>query len=397
MNQLNDDQEKIRQAAVHWFFNESEQVFQISGAAGTGKTFLIYEILKSLHLNADQYLAMAYTGQASIVMRTRGFLSARSIHSSLYEMVEEDDFDNISKVFNLPKKKKVFRKREFIEEGIKLFFIDEAYMVPKRMIKDILSFGIKVIACGDPNQLPPVGDDPGFLVDGNIHRLNKLMRQAESSPIVYLANRANNELPIHCGLYGNQVLVITDDELIPEMFTEFAQCICCGTNRTREILNNNIRNLFGFTGQLPTIGERVICRQNNWDLQCSGISLCNGLCGTVLSPSDISKYDGSVFMLDFKPDLIDDWFKQLKCNVEYFLAPYGRKQEMKFMDNKYIKGEFFEFAYCLTTHLCQGSEYQTGIYIEEYLRPQLQRALNYTGITRFKQGLIYVKKKNKYF
>ena len=397
MNLLNDDQEKIRQAAVHWFFNESEQVFQIAGAAGTGKTFLIYEILKSLHLNTDQYLAMAYTGQASIVMRTRGFLSAKSIHSSLYEMIEVEDYDTISKVFNLPKKKKLFKKRDFIEERIKLLFIDEAYMVPKRMVKDILSFGIKVIVCGDPNQLPPVGDDPGFLISGKVHRLTQLMRQAENSPIVYLANRANNNLPIHCGLYGNQVLVITEDELEPEMFTDFAQCVCCGTNRTREILNANIRNLFGFTGQLPTIGERVICRQNNWDIVCCGISLCNGLCGTVLSPADVSKYDGSVFTLDFKPDLIDDWFRQIKCNIEYFLAPYQRKQEMKFMDNKYIKGEFFEFAYCLTTHLCQGSEYQTGLYIEEYTRPQIQRALNYTGITRFKQGLIYVKKKNKYF
>lgn len=397
MLQLNDDQERIRKAAVKWFFNESEQVFQIAGAAGTGKTFLIYEILRSLHLNEDQYLAMAYTGQASIVMRTRGFLSARSIHSTLYEMVEADDYDNMSEVFNLPKKKKIFKKRDHIEDGIKLFFIDEAYMVPKRMISDILSFGIKVIVCGDPNQLPPVGDDPGFLINGKVHRLTQLMRQAETSPIVYIANRANNNLPIHCGLYGNQVLVITEDELEPEMFTQFAQCVCCGTNRTREILNTNIRNLFGFTGQLPTMGERVICRQNNWDIQCCGISLCNGLCGTVLSPSDISKYDGTQFTLDFKPDLINDWFRQLNCNVEYFLAPYARKQEMKFMDSKYIKGEFFEFAYCLTTHLCQGSEYQTGIYIEEFMRPQIQKALNYTGITRFKQGLIYVKKKNKYF
>lgn len=397
MNLLNDDQEKIRQAAVHWFFNESEQLFQIAGAAGTGKTFLIYEILKSLHLNEDQYLAMAYTGQASIVMRTRGFLSARSIHSTLYEMIEVDDHDNISEVFNLPRKKKVFKKRAFIEEGIKLFFIDEAFMVPKRMIRDILSFGVKVIVCGDPNQLPPVGDDPGFLINGTVHRLTKLMRQAEQSPIVYLANRALKDLPIHCGMYGNQALVITEDELVPEMFMEFAQCVCCGTNRTREIMNNNIRNLFGFSGQLPTANERVICRQNNWDITCNGIALCNGLCGTALSPSTINEYDGSVFVLDFKPDLINDWFRHLNCNIEYFLSPYQRKQEMKFMDNRYIKGEFFEFAYCLTTHLCQGSEYSTGIYIEEFMKPQMQKALNYTGITRFKQGLIYVKKKNKYF
>ena len=46
MNTLNDDQEKIRQAAVHWFFNESEQVFQIAGAAGTGKTYLVKALIE---------------------------------------------------------------------------------------------------------------------------------------------------------------------------------------------------------------------------------------------------------------------------------------------------------------------------------------------------------------
>jgi exodeoxyribonuclease-5 len=330
-------------------------------------------------------------------MRTRGFLSARSIHSTLYEMIDVDDLDNISEAFNLPKKTKVFRKREYIEKGIKLFFIDEAYMVPKHMVQDILSFGIKVIVCGDPNQLPPVGDDPGFLVNGNIHRLTQLMRQAESSPIVYIANRILKNLPIHCGLYGNQVLVITEDDIEDDMFTKFAQCVCCGTNRTREILNTNIRNALGFSGQLPNYGERVICRQNNWDINCQGISLCNGLCGTVLTPADISNYDGNIFIIDFKPDLINDYFRQLNCNIEYFLAPYQRKQELKLMDNKFIKGEFFEYAYCLTTHLCQGSEYQTGIYIEEYMRANVQKALNYTGVTRFKQALIYIKKRNKYF
>ena len=395
--QLNDDQERILNAAIHWFNHESEQVFQIAGAAGTGKSYLMYQILKKLHLHYDEYLAMAYTGQASIVMRTRGFAQARSIHSSLYELVEVADHDNISEAFNLPKKKKIFKLRDSIEDEIKLLFIDEAFMVPKRMVEDILSFGIKVIVCGDPNQLPPIGDDPGFLVSGKVHTLTQLMRQAEESPIVYIANRAIHNLPIHCGMYGNQVLVITEDELIPEMFTQFSQCVCCGTNRTREILNSNIRAMYGYQGQLPTYGERVICRQNNWDNIVQGIALCNGLCGTVISPADVSKYDGNVFTIDFMPDLINDYFRNLNCNKEYFLAPYSRKQEMKSMDKNWIKGEFFEYAYCLTTHLCQGSEYATGIYIEEFTRPQMQRALNYTGITRFKQGLIYVKKKNKYF
>ena len=395
---LTDEQEAIRQAAINWFYNEPDQVFQIAGAAGTGKTYLIYHILNSLNLNANQFLAMSYTGQASIVMRTRGFKTAKSIHSSLYEVVEYFDDSDINIAFNLPKKKRVFKLRDYIEPEIRLFFIDEAFMVPAKMVKDILSFGIKVIVCGDPNQLPPVGDDPGFLISGKIHRLTKLMRQAENNPIVYLANRAKSDLPIHCGVYGhnNEVLVIKEDEIIPEMFM-YSECTCCGTNRTREILNENIRKIFGYNTQLPNVGERVICRQNNWNETLEGISLCNGLNGICISPASIDPADKSLFILNFKPDLVDNYFRNLRCNKDYFLSPYNVKKEMKSFDRRYIKGEYFEFAYALTTHLCQGSEYSQGIYIEEYIRPQMQNSLNYTGITRFKNKLIYIKKVNKYY
>ena len=65
--------------------------------------------------------------------------------------------------------------------------------------------------------------------------------------------------------------------------------------------------------------------------------------------------------------------------------------------NSWIQGEFFEYAYALTTHSAQGSEYNSGIYIEEFLRPDMQNQLIYTGITRFRQNLIYVKRTRRYY
>ena len=60
-----------------------------------------------------------------------------------------------------------------------------------------------------------------------------------------------------------------------------------------------------------------------------------------------------------------------------------------------MQGEFFDYAYALTTHLSQGGEYNNVMYIEEFLQQQIQKQLNYTGITRAKNKLIYVKKKKK--
>lgn len=396
---LTDEQEEIKNKAVNWFKNSSSQVFEISGKAGTGKSLLISEILRSLNLNLNEFYPMAYTGQAAIVMRTKGFSTARSIHSTLYELVDDEEKNSITKTFGIPGKRKTFRLRKFIDPTVRLFFIDEGYMVPHNMVKDILSFGVKVIVAGDDHQLPPIGGQPGFLTGYGVNRLTKLMRQSETSGIIYIANRVSESLPIHSGQYGSEVLVIDEDDFIPEMIG-FADCICCGTNRTRDYLNSYIRDLAGFKGNFPWMGEQVICRKNNWDIEYNGIALANGLRGTVLTQPEVTKFDGKTFKINFKPDLTNTVFFDIDVNYKYFISPVDVRNEMKSFETdryKYEKGEYFEFAYALTTHLCQGSEYQNGIYFEEFLKQQIQAQLNYTGVTRFKNKLIYVKKKKKYF
>ena len=102
---LNEGQEKTVQAAVNWYYNSSNQVFEIAGWAGTGKSVVLHEIIRRLGLGESEYMAMAYTGQASCVMRTKGFRGARSIHSSLYELVRtelqnNDPFEKVNTTFN---------------------------------------------------------------------------------------------------------------------------------------------------------------------------------------------------------------------------------------------------------------------------------------------------------
>ena len=401
--QLNQQQEEIKNKAVHWFNHESQQVFEIAGPAGTGKSVLIAQILKELNLDSSQVAAMSFTGQASIVMRTRGFPDARSIHSTLYELVEVANTDRPDLVeafgtkYGVSGKRKEFVLKKWLDPKIRLFFIDEGYMVPDWMVQDILSFGRKIIVAGDPNQLPPIGGNPAFLTGYGVHRLTQLMRQSESDPIVYLSQRAIKGEPIHNGSYGN-VLVINDTDFIPQMIG-WADCLLCGTNRTRQYFNTYIRSLAGYTGNIPHYGERVICRKNNWDIEIDGIALANGLSGTIVNNPDPSSFDKSGnFMIDFKPDLINNAFYNVLVNYKYFVASNDEKNRMKgSFEMKWETGEYFDFSYALTTHLAQGGEYNNCIYIEEFMKQQIQNQLNYTGITRAKHGLIYVKKTNKFF
>lgn len=398
---LNKEQDAILQAAVHWFYYESSQLFEIDGLAGTGKSFLMGQILRALKLKSNEFYPMAYTGQAAIVMRQKGFYNARSIHSTLYELKEiVVDDENFAKKYGREKVIKVFEKVDYIDPNIKLFFIDEAYMVPRSMVQDIMSFGIKVIVCGDQHQLPPIQDDPGFLVNPGVHHLTQLMRQANDSAIIYIANRVLEGKPIHSGYYGNDVLVIDEEDLLDEMLLN-SQAICCACNATRDILNSYIRNLRGYHGRFPHYGERVICRKNNWEVEIDNISLTNGLTGTVLNEPCPDNTNPLNFLIDFKPDLINNYLTKLPCSIEYFTSDWNTRRRMKSLDDNYYshksfrrQGEYFEFAYSLTTHLAQGGEYPIGMYIEEYWRNADEKAkLNYTGVTRFKNKLIYVKKK----
>ena len=402
-----DEQERIITDAVNWFHFSSEQLFEISGGAGVGKSVTIMEIVKRLKLKAYEYLPVAYTGAAAIVMRMKGFPNAKSIHSTFYHLEKikrpidpnSNDPYNVNTTFNL-----VMEQYQFvpipvggIPRNIRLIIIDEGYMVPDYMRDTITKHGIKILVCGDAQQLPPIGGGPAFLTGNGIHWLTQIMRQEQHNPIIYLASRAIKGEPIHCGYYGPNVMVIEDKDLTNEMVIKVGNVIC-GTNRTRDMFNFRIRDLLGRQANVPEFGDRVICRNNNWNIETEGISLANGLQGYIVSPIDASCFIDSnkdVFEFDFLPDCLNTPFYDLKVNYPYLISNYDNRNRIK--STKYTRGELFEFSYAITTHLSQGSEYPAGIYFEEFLKPDIQNSLIYTGITRFKQFMIYVKPSKKYW
>lgn len=396
---LNNCQEKIARIGVDWYRNSPEQIFQISGEAGTGKSVLIHEIINRCMFKPGEVMAMAYTGQASMVMRTKGFLSAKTCHSSLFKAIEVPMTDALGNTiydstFNRP-----IMKTEFVPitptdiADVKLFVIDEGGMVPMWMKPIIEKYNKKILVAGDIGQLPPVGDNPAYLVDGKIYFLTEIMRQKKDSAILYIAKRCRNGLPIHCGYYNSgydSVLVIPENEMTLEMMM-YANVIICGKNKTRDRFNNQIRKeIIGTDSKTPIYGERIICRKNAWDICVGDIALANGLSGTVVNPPSVETYQNNQFKIDFLPDLSDFAFKDLMCDYEYFTATHEERQLRHLKENPYNNGAKFEFAYGLTTHLTQGAEYNQGIYFQEFLNRDIQTRLDYTAVTRFKKNIIFV-------
>lgn len=402
---FNKGQTRAINDAVNWFGNSSEQVFEIAGNPGTGKSVVINEILNRIQskykIKPNRIAPMAYTGAASIVMRLKGLYTARTIHSSLYEAVEVPLVGKDGKIvmdtyLNVPVTGLKFVPKQ-LKGKLDIIVIDEGGTVPLSMKNELLKTGAKILVAGDVDQLPPVADTPAFLTDySRVHILDEIMRQAEGSAIIYLSQRAKLGLPIHTGWYSSDVLVIEEDQVTDSMLLS-SPVILCGRNATRDKINNHIRfNIKGYKDPLPKYLEKVICRKNNWALEYDGINLTNGLTGTIVNSPDPSGFDGREFRIDFVPDMLPSAvFYNVPVSYSYISADRNQKDMMK--KTGFVSGNLFEYGYSQTVHLAQGSQWTQGMYYEEYLNREINNRVHYTALTRFSNRCIYVKQRRKYY
>lgn len=397
---LNNGQTQLVNDATLWWRHKTYQTFEISGPPGCGKTFIVNLIIDTLGIDRSRIAPMAYTGSAAINMRTKGMANAGTIFSWLYDFEEKpimnaDGSYAIDPIFN-----KVRTRLNFIPKtclpGIDLIIVDEAGMVPEDMRRVIDSMGIPVIAMGDIDQLPPITGKSGYLNNPEtVHFLTEIMRQAEGNTIITFSQLAIKGREIPIGHYKN-VDVIYQDQLTDEMIAN-SRVVIVGKNATREEFIHHIReDMLNFHGDFPHHGERLVCRKNNWNISAGGINLTNGLLGSCINYPDTSGFDrkAQTFKLDFKPDLLsNEYFSDLDVDYRYLNGNKAIRESI--MSTRFSSGNKFEYGYAITTHMAQGAEFDNGIYVEEYLNKDINKNLNYVGITRFRFHCIYVKRRPK--
>ena len=139
------------------------------------------------------------------------------------------------------------------------------------------------------------------------------------------------------------------------------------------------------------IGEKLICRKNNRNrIIGDGIFLVNGMLGYV---TDVNKatYNTRTVDISFTPDFNDRLnFHNVRIDYKTLI------QSIQTDNGNYKKGysmyDMFEFGDCITVHLSQGSQAENVLFISEPFGRgdrDIQNKLNYTGITRAREGLIY--------
>lgn len=376
------------EAITTWYKKSSEQCFFLAGYAGTGKSTLVQYVIKQLGIRLNKVAFACYTGKAALVLtqKAAGKYKAHTIHRTIYHL----------EVAPNGKTEFVLKEKEELQH-IKLIVIDEASMVDGEIMRDLKSFGIKILFIGDQGQLPPVsqkGNEEFLAMFNNPDFcLTEIHRQAEGNPIIHLSMLARKKQHINYGWYGqnNEVLVMnrSDWNRLKEKCYSTADQIICGYNRTRHSLNQDIRKHLGFTEDLPQTGDKLICIKNNWNKNIKDVSLVNGMTGYVHEITGSKKDDTYItrdsMNIKFRPDFTEQTFDDVNLVNDHFL---GNKYEL--LPHEYGVYDSFDFGYAITCHKSQGSQWDKVVVINEVLNHEDHHRWLYTAITRSSERLVLV-------
>lgn len=374
--ELTGEQSRLVEELKHWYRHSTRQWYSYTGPAGTGKTTVVRKAIEELGI--ERYVTCAFVGKAVTVLARQG-LPASTIHSLIYNVVWVPVVDDKgSPVLNQdgnPKMRVEFSLKPSLKDDPQLIIVDEATMVNDDLAEDILSFGIKTVFIGDNNQLPPVFGISSVMANPDFF-LTKIMRQAEDSPIIYLSQRVLNHQPLIVGQYGSSRVL---NSLYLGSNYEDYDAIIAAKNQMRDAINQHIRkNVLHIRSDLPVIGDKLICRQNDWDRSVDGnIYLTTGMSGIVVDCFN-DRSSPRYMTIDFQPDITDSVFYSVQLDTRYI--------KMNYEDRKLYgisRYEKFEYGYAITCHASQGSQYNSVLFLNQWFHDaDLTRKIQYTAITR---------------
>lgn len=358
------------------FFVKHLPIFVYSGPPGAGKTWVIRLFFERHNISTDQFITCAYSGKAANVLAMNG-LPARTIHSLIYNMVLKQVVNPVTgEIQNTP----TFVKKPQLDADYKFIVVDELSMVPDPIMEDLLSYGIPIIGMGDINQLPPVFGHGSYIAKPDFV-LTEIMRQAWDSPIIKMSQYVLHGQRLAYGTYGNNCNVLKTVPVGRNLLGY--DCILCNRNATRTLVNDIFRSdilkycKFGKNKPLLHIGDKIVCRQNKWDRSLGGLYLTNGTIGTVDYIND-EMTNGTKITIDFKPDYsTGECFDNIPVSVKY-LEDSERVRTFNFGTVN------FDYAYALTVHSAQGSQFNRVLYIDDGFSGdrEIKKKLMYTAITR---------------
>ena len=447
-NQLNQKQELALDKIISFIHNSSKnEIFLLRGYAGTGKTYIISNIVKNLWKIKKSVILLAPTGRSAKVISSYCNMQAYTVHKEIF--FTKNNFSG-----NLEFKLKVNKYKNT------LFVVDEASMISTSrndviglfsgslldsIIKYVYSgFKCKLLIIGDTAQLPPVKSNISYALDKDYLEkeydmeissidLTDVVRQEKESGILSYATLIRNK--IENNLYDdirfnfqpfNDIVHVEDGEhlmnLIQDSYSRFGleeTVLIVRSNKRANLYNQAVRNKILNNENTINIGDLLMVIKNNyfWLNNKRDIGfIANGDIIKIEEIHNIKQLYGFKFaevkisMVDYpKIDhfetvlILDSLYinsSALDFNImnklyqeilkDYMNIKTKFKRHLAVKNNSFFNALQVKFAYSFTCHKSQGGQWES-IFLEY---PYLPNGMDedflrwlYTAVTRAKNKL----------
>lgn len=415
--------------AVDMVCDLTKRLVSVTGEAGTGKTTLIKRAMQKLQASNVPAVIAAPTGKAARRIREATGYPAMTIHKLLaFNRPEVDDDTGEAKSISKPSHT---RDNPL---PYTVIIVDEYAMVSTALHRDLvdaLPSGGCLRLFGDVRQLPPIenGDlaDPTSpfqrcLAMQHTVTLKNIYRQEEGNGILEAARQIN------AGRFFSSnpdIKIVYDDAVLKRLYTVLDQSDIdwsiidnqiitparktdIGTVRLNGILQARFnkpmldkvelpRNKWDKTQCFVAVNDKVVCTTNTYDLRDyserfmeydhKGVGIQHSYIPCPESKQMLNGEVGRIIAIDEHGVLEIDFGDRI-VEIPPAIEDYSVRQDrfVTFDPRKVI-----ELAYALTTHKCQGSEYQNIIYtMANCAFYNLSKPNFYTAITRARKYAMIV-------
>ena len=426
---------------------KNKSIFVLKGYAGTGKTFIISNIVKNLWKIKKSVILLAPTGRSAKVLSGYCEKEAFTIHKEIF--YTKNNYSG-SLDFSL----KVNKHKDT------LFIVDEASMIGTNrsegvglfsqslldnVIKYVYSgFKCKLLIVGDSAQLPPIKSNLSYSLndeylgkeyDKNIYsvELDQVVRQDVNSGILSYATSIREKIElkefhdIKFKLNGFSDLIRVEDgedlmNLLNDSYNKYGAeqtAVIVRSNKRANIYNKNIRERILLNENIITVGDLLMVVKNNYHwlnnkrdlgfiangdiIKIEEIHSIKKLYGFNFAEVKISMVDypklnafDTVLILDTleinTPSLQFSSTTNLYQEIlkDYMDIKTKYKRHLSVKKNKYFNALQVKFAYSFTCHKSQGGQWDSVFlefpYLPNGLDEDFFRWL-YTAMTRAKNKL----------
>ena len=447
-NQLNKNQLLALDKIISFIENKTnDEIFTLKGYAGTGKTYIISNIVKNLWKAKKSVLLLAPTGRSAKVLSSYCKKEAYTIHKEIF-YTKNNFSGRLEFTLKVNKHKNT------------LFIVDEASMISTErgdgiglfsqslldnIIKYVYSgFKCKLLLIGDVAQLPPVKSNISYALESDYlekeyeksicsSELTDVIRQEKESGILSFATSIRNKIEnkffqdinFNSDRF-NDIIKVEDGEhlmnLIQDSYDFYGieeTAIIVRSNKRANLFNKSIREKILNNENSITVGDLLMVIKNNyfWLNNKRDIGfIANGdiikieeiygikeIYGFRFAEVKISMVDypkilpfETVLILDSlfinTPSLDFNHMNQLYQEIlkDYMSIKTKYKRYLAVKNNKFFNALQVKFAYSFTCHKSQGGQW-SSIFLEY---PFLPNGMDedffrwlYTAITRAKNKL----------